>query len=360
MATRTDVERLIKAFGRRRLLVVGDLMLDRYVSGTAGRLSPEAPVPVVQVTREEARPGGAANVAANIRSLGGQVLMAGVVGRDAAGLELSAILRAQGVGPAAVITDPRVRTTVKTRVLAERQQVVRIDHETLEGLPAATIAALCRRLRRVVPTVDGVIIEDYAKGVVCQPVIDAILSAAPSRSILIGLDPKDNRALTFGRLSLATPNFAEACAAAGLPHRPLGEGDPCRHPVLVQAGEILSRRWNCDLLIITLGSHGMYLVAPGEPPRHIPTEAREVFDVSGAGDTVIATAMLALAAGANHRLAATLANVAAGVVVGKVGTATCTANELRAQWRVRAAEPPTGGAAAAVRRRPSRPNRKGR
>ncbi len=332
MTTRSNIDELLKGFRQRRILVVGDLMLDRYVSGTVTRISPEAPVPVVLVNREQSRPGGAANVAANICALGGQALMAGIVGDDAAGKELTSILAARGIAPDGVVHDGRVRTTVKMRILAERQQVVRVDYENPEVVDDGLVEKLCARLTVVVPQVDAVIVEDYGKGVVCRPVVQAILKAAQGTKVLVGFDPKDNRELGMTALALATPNFMEACLAAGVPYKPLGD-DPLKNPLLIKAGEILMQKWNCTLLIITLGPHGMYLVSRTEAPIHIPTVAREVFDVSGAGDTVIATAMMALASGANHRLAAMVANTAAGVVVAKVGTAACSADELRAAWQ---------------------------
>ncbi|MDA0577706.1 MAG: PfkB family carbohydrate kinase [Verrucomicrobia bacterium] len=336
MTESMEVEALLAKFSRQRILVVGDLMLDRYVSGTVSRISPEAPVPVVLVDREEARPGGAANVASNICALGGQATMAGIVGEDEAARELTGILAERGIAPEGVVRDKRVRTTVKMRILAERQQVVRVDYENALAIDDALVESLCARLTEVVPQMDAVIVEDYGKGVACKPVVQAILKAAKGKQVLVGFDPKDNRDLGFTTLTLATPNYMEACLAAGLPFRPIGD-EPLKNPVLKKAGEILMQQWNCALLIITLGSHGMYLVSRAEAPIHIPTVAREVFDVSGAGDTVIATAMLALASGADHRLAAMAANTAAGVVVAKVGTATCSAEELLANWHAVAA-----------------------
>jgi len=294
--------------------------------------------------REQARPGGASNVAANIRSLGGQVVMAGLVGNDAAGRELTAVLAAQGIEADGVLRATNMRTTVKMRILAERQQVVRVDYENPEVMDRTLQEKLARRVAELVPHVDGVIIEDYGKGVVSQPVIDALLRQARGSHVRVGLDPKDNRDLRFSALALATPNFMEACVAAGLPQVAIGD-EPLKNPTLVEAGAILMERWQCAVLIITLGAHGMYLVSRTEQPLHIPTVAREVFDVSGAGDTVIATAMLAMVAGGDDRLAAGLANVAAGVVVAKVGTATCSAAELLAQLK----DNPDGG-----ERRPGR------
>ncbi|MCE9614190.1 MAG: hypothetical protein K8T26_07930 [Lentisphaerae bacterium] len=334
MTQQTDIKALIESFRTRRILVVGDVMLDRYVSGSVARISPEAPVPVVLVTRDQSRPGGAANVAANIRSLGGAAMMAGLIGEDAAAGDLKRVLADRGIATDGLVSDPRMHTTVKMRILAERQQVVRVDYENPDVVDESLVARLCRRIAEVVPQVDGVIVEDYSKGVVRQAVVDAIMQATRGTRILVGLDPKDNRDLSFPALTLATPNYSEACVAAGLPYKPLGD-EPLKNPVLIKAGEILMAKWNCTLLVITLGPHGMYLLSRTEPPLHIPTVAREVFDVSGAGDTVIATAMLALASGAGNRLAATVANVAAGVVVAKVGTATCSADELMANWRER-------------------------
>ena len=329
MITVRKARQLLASYAGRKVLVVGDLMLDRYVSGAVHRISPEAPVPIVHIDGERAVPGGAANVAMNIRALGGRPILAGVVGADADGAELKSVLRKNGIATDGVIADAGVQTTVKTRILAERQQVVRVDRE---GPPTQLEKAL-RRLRAKLPALvrkaEGVAIEDYGKGVICQGVVDCVLSAVQAAGIPVGLDPKDNHALAFSHLTLATPNYAEACSAAGLKPAPLG-GNLLRHEMLRAAGNILLESWHCDLLIITLGAHGMYLRSRGMKPRVIPARAQEVFDVSGAGDTVIAATLLGLASGASYEEAAGLANYAAGVVVGKVGTATCTPKELLA------------------------------
>ena len=318
----------VARFADRRILVVGDMMLDRYVMGTVTRISPEAPVPVVRVNRERAVPGGAANVAHNVQALGGKALLAGYCGIDPDGGELMRLLTGGGIDVDGVVQDAGVTTTVKTRIIAERQQVVRVDREDTPLRHEVLEEQLCARLRRLVGTVHGVIVEDYGKGVLTQRVVDSVLAGARAAGIPAGLDP-NNTALAFSWMSLATPNYAEACAAAGIVPTPLGI-DPGANPILVQVGEILSRKWNCDLLAITLGPHGMYLVKRGAKPMIIPARAREVYDVSGAGDTVIATMMLAIAAGADYLEAAALANNAAGVVVSKIGTATCSPAELLA------------------------------
>ncbi len=318
---------VLKAARGRRVLVVGDLMLDRYVTGRVNRISPEAPVPVVHVTEELTRPGGAANVARNIQALGGPAVVAGTVGDDAAGRELIEELEGVGIATEGIVVAPELRTCEKVRVMAERQQVVRFDRE--DGAEAQRIVngSLSERIRALLPGVAAVILEDYGKGVVTQESVDAVLQAAEEAGVPVGLDPKDNHLLDFSRLSLATPNYVEACDAAGMPVVPL-ETVTMQDAVLREVGETLRRKWHVELLAITLGAHGMYLIGQGDAPQLIPTRAREVFDVCGAGDTVIATAMLAMVGGATHIEAVMLANYAAGIVVGRIGAATCTPDDF--------------------------------
>jgi rfaE bifunctional protein kinase chain/domain len=323
----------IKAFEKQRILVVGDVMLDRYVTGIVSRISPEAPVPVVQVRDEQARPGGAANVALNIKSLGGQVVMAGLVGQDQPAAELLMLLSGNDIDGAGIVSGPSRRTTVKTRVVAERQQIVRIDTEESDKVDEEHHALFCERLDTLFEGVTGIIIEDYGKGVVSQEVVNTVLKGAREQEIPVALDPNYNHRLDFTSLELATPNYVEACAAAAVPAVPLSQ-DPGDTATLRLVAEKLLEAWHCHLLIITLGPHGMYLVSEQEEPEIIPTRAQEVFDVSGAGDTVIAAATLALACGADKRASAILANHAAGVVVGKLGTATCDADELLASLQM--------------------------
>ncbi len=321
---------LMSGFGRQRILVVGDLMLDRYIHGSVDRISPEAPVPVVQVSRERRVPGGAANVAYNIAALGGHASLAGVIGNDAAGQELLGILKESRIGTEGIRVVQGRPTTVKMRILAERQQVVRVDWDGAPEMAEGDMAAFCRQVRDEIAQCTGVVIEDYGKGVVCQPVMDAVLAAARSRKVPVGLDPKDNEDLCIAGLTLATPNYKEAHACAGVPMRTASSPDPLEDASLQKAAEVLMRKWTPEQLIVTLGPKGMYVVREGHSPHVIPTRAREVFDVSGAGDTVIATCVLAMAAGAGGDEAAVLGNNAAGVVVGKVGTATCSPQELLA------------------------------
>jgi rfaE bifunctional protein kinase chain/domain len=325
MVTRMLTSQILDAARTKRILVIGDLMLDRYTVGHVSRISPEAPVPVLNVSRREARPGGAANVALNICSLGGCGMLAGAIGDDGAGDELCSLL--EGIDLAAVVRCG-ARTTEKDRVVADRQQVVRIDTEERVSVWEGEYAKVVAAVESVASRCDGIIIEDYGKGVISQPVVDAVLAVAEARGIPVGLDPKDNHDLAFRGLALATPNWHEACMAVGLagdtelPPGVAGEG------LLAEVGAKLSDKWGASLLAITLGPDGMYLYSQGEEPVRLPTRAREVYDVSGAGDTVIAAAMLAIAAGAEPVKAAALANCAAGVVVAKLGTATCSGDEL--------------------------------
>jgi D-beta-D-heptose 7-phosphate kinase/D-beta-D-heptose 1-phosphate adenosyltransferase len=326
--TTARVQELLQQFQRQRIAVVGDLMLDRYIYGAVSRISPEAPVPVIHVQHEKAMPGGASNVAANIRALGGQVAICGLLGRDSAGRELREILIKNGVSTEGILDLPDLRTTVKTRVIAERQQVCRVDWEEKLRLDEPTLDGFCKRIAVEVKKSTGAILEDYGKGVLQQRVVDAALGATRGGGLPVGLDPKDY-SLHLAGLTLATPNRKEAFAAAGLPETPPAP-DPLHDRALLEAGAALLQKWLPKMLLITLGAQGMILFTADAPPHHVPTRAREVFDVSGAGDTVIATCILTLAAGATPVEAAEVANFAAGVVVGKLGTATCSPAELLA------------------------------
>ena len=328
MIDRARAEEILDCFEGLRLVVAGDLMLDRYVTGSVERISPEAPVPVVRVTEEHVQPGGAANVALNVQSLGAQAVLAGIVGRDAAGDELCELMSDTGVMTEHVLVDPGILTTVKTRIVGGSQQIVRVDHEHDAAKAEALGNEFCDSVRAASRGAAGIVIEDYGKGVITQPMVDMALTFGREQGILVGMDPKDNHELNVAGITLATPNFREACGFAGVvgafsPSEPV-EDDP----QLREAGVVLRERWAAELLIITLGQYGMYLCSGDKDPTVIPTRARAVFDVSGAGDTVIAVAMLAMAAGASHSEAAALANYASGVVVGKVGTAPCSPAEL--------------------------------
>lgn len=324
---RAWAQQFLQGLAPLRIVVVGDLMLDRYIYGTVRRISPEAPVPVVHVTDEVFMPGGASNVAWNIHTLGAQASVAGLIGTDRDGEELLALLGAGGVQTSAVLSLPEARTTVKTRIIAERQQVVRVDWEKLYPLTDADWDLFIEHVRGEIEAADGIIIEDYGKGVLSQKLVDAVLEVAKRRQVPVGYDPKDDHAMNVSGVTVATPNLKEAYAAVGR-EEPVAIMQPLEHADLLDVGNRLLEKWGVELLMITLGPGGMLLLEREAKPIHVPTRAREVFDVSGAGDTVIATATLALAAGATHRQAAELANYAAGVVVAQLGTAPCQAAEL--------------------------------
>jgi D-glycero-beta-D-manno-heptose-7-phosphate kinase len=313
---------LLAAMHGRRVLVVGDVMLDEFIWGRVARISPEAPVPVVEVTGQSFHAGGAANVAANVRALGGEAVIAGVVGEDAAAERLRDLLAGSGIEPALAAAPDGRPTTVKTRIVAHHQQVVRADREQSDDIDAGLEAALVLRLRAVLPRVAAVIVSDYQKGVVTPGVMRALRSAARRRRLPLLVDPKVRHLELYRDATLVTPNQLEAEQATGIRIRSLAD--------LQAAGGRILATVRCEAALITRGEHGMSLFRARRRPLHIPTTAREVFDVTGAGDTVIATLALALAARAPLADAAVLANLAAGVVVGKLGTATASAEELLA------------------------------
>lgn len=316
----------MRQFPQQRILVVGDLMLDRYVVGRVSRISPEAPVPVLHVTEEKSVPGGSANVAWNICSLGGNSTVIGMIGNDAEGRDLAELLRRRGVVISPVCENIPHTTTVKTRIMAERQQIVRVDWEERFAYTDELFTAFRDAIEMEIQQATGVILADYGKGVLQQPIVDCVISSATKRGIPVTFDPKDFDLRVDG-ITFATPNRKEAFAAAGVPEtKP--EEYPIEDQMLLHVGRKLLDKWNPKQLLITLGSQGMMLLSRERPPIHVPTRAREVFDVSGAGDTVISTCTLAMAAGASFDEAAELANWAAGIVVGKLGTATCSPREL--------------------------------
>ena len=321
----------------RRVLVLGDVMLDEFLWGRVSRISPEAPVPVVQVTGQSFHLGGAGNVAANLRSLGGEAVLAGIVGRDTAGQRVREALAAAGVDSRLVEVGRGRPTTVKTRVVAHGQQVVRADREDAADVPAGAETALVEWVRRDLPSCGALVISDYQKGVVTASLLKRVLPLARRHRVSVLVDPKVHHFRLYRGATVVTPNQLEAEQATGLPLRSPAE--------VVAAGRRILSLLGCRAVLVTRGEHGMSLLERGRPPLHVPTAAREVFDVTGAGDSVIATMALALAAGATLPEAAVLANCAAGVVVGKVGTAQASPDEVLAAARVaiRAARGPGRG-----------------
>ena len=322
---------ILRQFPHQKILVVGDVMLDHFIWGRVSRISPEAPVPVVEVQRESLFPGGAANVARNLRALTGHVTVLGCVGADPAGNQLCELLREQGVTTTGLVTDADRPTSVKTRVVAQHQQVVRFDKEQTQPLSPAFQKQLLKNFQTQLPSVAAVIFEDYGKGLLTQSLLNAFHRAARQAGKITAADPNARHLLRYRGLTAVTPNRSEAFAAAGLTNTPALD-DVLADAPLMKCGEKLLRHWQPENLLITLGEHGMCLFRRGQRPHPIPTVAQEVFDVSGAGDTAIGALVLALTAGASAVEAAEIANHAAGIVVGKVGTATCTADELLASF----------------------------
>ena len=329
---KTDrLKKILDRFAHQNILVVGDVMLDHFLWGKVSRISPEAPVPVVDIQRESFFPGGAANVARNLRALTGRVTVLGSVGADVAGEQLCAILHEQGVETRGLVTDADRPTTLKTRIVAHHQQIVRFDKEQTQPLSPALQTQLQNNFQAQLPAVNAVIFEDYGKGVLTQKLFNAVHRSAHRAGKITAADPTARHLLRYSQLTAVTPNRAEAFAAAGMTNTPALDDVLADEPLL-KCGARLLRQWRPENLLITLSEHGMCLFRHGQKPHHIPTVAQEVFDVSGAGDTAIATLVLALAAGANAVEASEISNHAAGIVVGKIGTATCTPDELIASF----------------------------
>ncbi len=328
------LERLREILARaaaKRIAVAGDLMLDEFVWGKVGRISPEAPVPVVEVTGESFYPGGAANVARNLREFSEGVSVIGTVGTDPSGRQLLDLLRGQKIGTDLVLVDPDFRTIVKTRIIARNQQVVRVDREEVRTPSEPQIVQLTESLRDILPDLDGFIFEDYGKGFLNSELVRQISSQVRAAGKVLTADPNPQHRVKWGEVTAVKPNRSEAMQAAGIPLT-----DPVDPPLedmpLLAAGVRLLSAWETEMLLITLGEQGMLLLERGKPPHHIPTKARQVFDVSGAGDTAIALFTLALCCEASPLEAAEIANHASAVVVGKLGTATLTPAELIASF----------------------------
>jgi len=328
---------ILGTFARSKILVIGDVMLDEFLWGKVTRISPEAPVPVLDVQRRAAYPGGAANVARNLASLGAQAGIAGVIGEDEPGRHLVQLLGDQKIGTASIRPTPLRPTTHKTRICAitrqlhdhleieDQQQIVRVDEETHAPLDIESRRWLFLRLREEIRAHDAVIIEDYAKGFIDQELVTLALAEAKTHGKIVAIDPNPNNPFDWSGGTVLKPNRREAFLSAGLPYS-LDEA------AVLKAGAVLQKKHAIRYLLITLGEAGMLLLERGEKPYHTPTRAQDVFDVSGAGDTAIAAFTLALAAGATGIEAAEIANHAAGVVVGKLGTATLNVEELRAMF----------------------------
>jgi D-glycero-beta-D-manno-heptose-7-phosphate kinase len=311
---------LLEQIAHRRILVIGDVMLDHYIWGDATRISPEAPVPVVEISRDTYVPGGAANVALNCAALGATTTVAGYMADDEAGRRLQALLRERSVSP--IPSSGLGMTIIKTRVILQHQQLCRLDRESPPSDYQWALGEAEARLQPAIAGCDAVVMSDYAKGLLTTELVALVVRLAREAGKLVALDPKPKNVIAFSDLDLLTPNRREAAQLAGIelsPHRVFPAEEICRR---------IHEKHRVRNLVITLSEDGMLLCRDGQVLKQIPTAAREVFDVSGAGDTSIASLILALTAGADLETAAHFANAASGVVVGKVGTATVSPQEL--------------------------------
>ena len=324
---RARIASLIATFQEKRILVIGDLILDEFIWGKVSRISPEAPVPVVEVSSQSYFPGGAANVARNVREFADRVSVLGVLGEGEHTALLKELLGQEGIDITAVQSHRSYQTIVKTRIIARQQHVVRIDRERKVRLSPEHLDEALNRMDALLPTIDAIIVEDYGKGTLNQRFASAICTAAKRAGKIVAIDPNPNNPLDWKEVTVIKPNRTEAFAAAG---RPMIESSdpPTEDEALVEVGNILLEKWDTENLLITLGEQGVLLFRHDAPPYHAPTRAREVFDVSGAGDTMIALFTLALSAGASPPEASEIANHGSGVVVGKLGTAIVTRDEL--------------------------------
>jgi len=314
---------ILAAFPSKTVVVIGDVMSDEYIWGKVTRISPEAPIPVLQVTGETLRLGGAANVAANLRSLGAQVRVVGVVGADPMGKRLAQLMADKGIDPSGLVADPERPTIQKTRVVAGHQQIVRYDRERQNEISAEVQKRVMAASMKALEGAQAIVFSDYAKGLLIPQLCASLIEAARRRGLVTTADPKPRNIMTFKGVDLVSPNKGEAEAASGIL---IDSPDS-----LDAAGAKLLSMLQAKAVLITRSEEGMSLYQAAGGAHHVPTMAQEVFDVTGAGDTVISTLTLALAAGASYLEASVLSNVAAGIVVAEVGVATVTAAEIEAK-----------------------------
>jgi len=314
--------RAIRRFAGKRVLVLGDLILDRFVWGSVSRICPEAPVPVVEINTESTRLGGAANVAANIRSMGGVPVPIGVIGDDTEGRKLREMFRSMNAPTGGLVVDTGRPTSVKTRIIAHHQQVCRTDREDRTPLSGSLQMKAVEKFKKAIKTSDAVIISDYAKGFITRPLLRQVLPKSAAAGKVVCVDPKMMDFTVYSPATVVTPNVSEIAQASGIPIS--GNRD------LARAVKKILQLPGIEHLLVTRGEEGMALFGNGFRPTYIPTVAREVFDVTGAGDTVISTLALGLVSGLSALEAAVLSNIAAGIVVGKLGTASVSTDELAA------------------------------
>lgn len=316
---------IFDAMKARRIMVIGDLMLDEYIWGKVERISPEAPVPVVEVSSELFKLGGAGNVANNLLSLGARVTINAVRGDDRHGHILQDILDDMKIPTDSVFMDPRRGTTVKTRIIAHTQQVARIDKENRNLITESMLKRMVASFNDALDDIDALIISDYGKGVVSRNLLGRVVPLAREHGIPVCVDPKERNFPHYKKVTVITPNIKELSFGAGIKIEEYAD--------IVRAAKKVKAMLDCDMVLVTRGEHGMSLFGEDGDPVDIPTHAKAVFDVTGAGDTVIACFTLALASGATPKEAAVIANVAAGLVVAEVGAASVSRERLYAVCR---------------------------
>ncbi|MBW1943998.1 MAG: D-glycero-beta-D-manno-heptose-7-phosphate kinase [Deltaproteobacteria bacterium] len=318
---REELEGHIARFPDTRILVIGDVIMDEFIWGDVSRISPEAPVPVVDVRQETKMLGGAANVINNLCALGAKPVLCGVIGDDPTGHEVIRFLENLGLTPEGLVVESERPTSIKTRIVAHGQQVVRFDREIRSEISPECVARLLDAIRNNLGTLDAIIIADYGKGVISEQMMKGLVALTGDTNTMIAVDPKTENYAYYRGIDVLTPNHHEAGAFCHM--EIVDEG------TLVQAGNQILRDLQCGAVLITQGKDGMTLFEKGGEISHIPTVAREVYDVTGAGDTVIAALVLGMASGLDLRHAAIISNFAAGIVVGELGTSTVRAEELK-------------------------------
>mgnify|MGYP001252134805 CR=1 FL=1 len=316
---KSKLKNIISGFSKKRILVVGDLILDHHIFGKAERISPEAPVPVVWANKENFSLGGAANVGLNLRALGAQVSICGVLGRDDFGKKLFSRIGKNSIKTNLIVRDNNRPTTLKTRIVANHQQVVRLDWESVEPLSLKANRSILNKIEKNIDQFDAIIVEDYGKGVINSNLVCDLVDLCKRNKKIITVDPKEEHFDYYENVTALTPNLKEAQAAVNFKIRSKKE--------ISLLGKMIMEKLHPKALLLTLGEEGMMLFYE-DKCQHIPTAALEVFDVTGAGDTVISSFTLALSCRASFKEAALIANLAAGIVVGKLGTATTSKKEL--------------------------------
>ncbi|MDA3792589.1 MAG: D-glycero-beta-D-manno-heptose-7-phosphate kinase [Elusimicrobia bacterium] len=321
MTDKKDLTEDLNKFKGKNIVVVGDIIVDRYIFGGVKRISPEAPVPVVDIMREEFMPGGAGNVINNIISLGGKAYASGVIGKDSHGRDIVKMLKDEGADTSGIIKDGSRPTSVKTRIIADRQQVVRTDIESKVKISKEITRKILKQLKHILKKADGIIISDYGKGIINRPLIEGIIRLAEEYSLPVVVDPQVGHFLDYSGVTSLTPNEKEVSEALNM------RVDDDKS--VEKAGFILLQKLNSAAVLITRGSKGMTLFKKGEKSRYIPTAAKDVFDVTGAGDTVTGIYMMGIVSGLGHYRAAQLANYGAAKVISRIGTVAVTVDDIR-------------------------------